>query len=122
MNGKPLRVEDYLEHIVTAIARIRRYTETMDREQFLADERTQDAVVKNLENIGEAANRIQSADKELTERYPRIPWGKVYAMRIVLAHKYFKIDSDVVWDTIQNSLPDLNIQVDEILKELRAAD
>lgn len=122
MNGERLRIADYLEHIVAAIEKIRRYTKGMDRTKFLADERTQDAVAKNLENIGEAASRIQSADAELTARYPGIPWGKNYAMRIVLAHKYFKIDADIVWDTIQNSLPALEIRVQEIHKELRAAD
>jgi uncharacterized protein with HEPN domain len=122
MNSEPLRVADYLEHIVAAIERIHRYTKGMDRAQFLADERTQDAVAKNLENIGEAASRIQSVDAELTARYPGIPWGKIYAMRIVLAHKYFKIDPDIVWDTIQNSLPELEIRVQEIRTELRAAD
>ena len=79
-------------------------------------------MVKNLENIGEATNRIQSADSELTKRYPAIPWGKIYAMRIVLAHKYFKIDPDIVWDTIHNSLPELEMQIQEIRMELRAAD
>ena len=90
----------------------------MERAQFLADERTQDAVAKNLENIGEASNRIQKADAELSARYPDIPWGKIYAMRIVLAHQYFKIDSNLLWDTIQNSLPELEAQIREIQKEL----
>ncbi|MSQ72721.1 MAG: DUF86 domain-containing protein, partial [Betaproteobacteria bacterium] len=54
-------------------------------------------------------------------RYPGIPWGKVYAMRIVLAHKYFKIDPDIVWDTIQKSLPELEMRIREIQGDLRAA-
>ena len=73
MNDARDRVNDYLGHIIAAIERIRRYTTGMDRGQFLADERTQDAVVKNLENIGEATNRIQSVDTELTLRYPGVP-------------------------------------------------
>jgi uncharacterized protein with HEPN domain len=54
----------------------------------------------------------------LSARYPDIPWGKIYAMRIVLAHQYFKIDSNLLWDTIQNSLPELEAQIREIQKEL----
>lgn len=122
MNGERLRVADYLEHILTAIEKIRRYTTGMNRTQFLADERTQDAVAKNLENIGEAASRIQSADADLTARYPAIPWAKIYGMRIVLAHKYFKIDPDILWDTIQNSLPELDTMVRKIRLELQSAD
>ena len=113
-----LRVGDYLEHIVTAIEKIKGYTKNMDRQGFLDDEKTLDAVAKNLENIGEASKRIQAANTELTKQYPGVPWNKIYAMRIVLAHQYFRIDPEVVWDTIQNSLPELEEQIRKIRKSL----
>jgi dTDP-4-amino-4,6-dideoxygalactose transaminase len=73
----------------------------MYRQGFLDDEKTLNAVAKNLENIGEAPKCIQAADAELTKQYPGVPWNKIYAMRVVLAHRYFRIDPEVVWDTIQ---------------------
>ncbi len=122
MSGKALRVADYLEHILASIAKIRRYTAGMDRAMFLADDKTQDAVAKNLENIGEASSRIQDLDAELIRRYPAVPWEKIYGMRIILAHKYFKIDTDILWDTVQNSLPELERRTQEIQTTLRSND
>ena len=54
----------------------------------------------------------------MTKQYPGVPWNKIYAMRVVLAHRYFRIDPEVVWDTIQNSLPELEEQIREIRKSL----
>ena len=95
-----LRVEDVLE----AIQRISRYTEDMSFEEFRQDTRTVDAVVRNLEVIGEAARYISSAVEEQT---PGIPWGRMRAMRNILTHEYFGVDLAIIWETVHHDLPPL---------------
>ena len=73
MTRHPERVEDYIQHILDAITRIQRYTEDMDEASFLDSDITQDAVIRNLELIGEASNNIQKADPDFGSRYPNIP-------------------------------------------------
>ncbi len=106
-----LRVRDYLEHIDLAIARIRRYLAGMDRASFLASEEKQDAVIRNIEIIGEAAQSIRRRHPEFAVHHPEIPWGGVYGMRNAIAHGYFTVDLDVVWKMICEDLPTLAEQV-----------
>lgn len=106
-----LRVQDYLEHIELAIARIRRYLAGLDRASFLASDEKQDAVIRNIEIIGEAAQSIRRRHPEFATRHPEIPWGGVYGMRNAIAHGYFTVDLDVVWKTICEELPTLAEQV-----------
>ena len=106
-----LRVQDYLEHIELAIARIRRYLAGLDRASFLASDEKQDAVIRNIEIIGEAAQSIRRRHSEFAARHPEIPWGGVYGMRNAIAHGYFTVDLDVVWKTICEELPTLAEQV-----------
>lgn len=94
------RVEDILE----AIAKIQSYTEGMTRDGWIKDDKTFDAVVRNLEIIGEAAKNI---NREVQERTPDIPWSEMKGIRDVLAHQYFGVDRDVIWETIQNDLSGL---------------
>ena len=100
-----LRVRDYLEHIELAIARIRRYLEGLNRASFLASEEKQDAVIRNIEIIGEAAQSIRRRHPEFAARHPEIPWGGVYGMRNAIAHGYFTVDLEVVWKTVCEDLP-----------------
>lgn len=106
-----LRVRDYLEHIELAIERIGRYVEGLDRASFLASEEKQDAVIRNIEIIGEAAQSIRRRHPEFAARHPEIPWGGVYGMRNAVAHGYFTVDLDVVWKAICEDLHDLAVQV-----------
>ncbi len=99
-----LRVQDYLEHIELGIARIRRYLAGLDRASFLASEGKQDAVIRNIEIIGEAAQSIRRRHPEFAARHPEIPWGGVYGMRNAIAHGYFAVDLDVVWKTVCEDL------------------
>ena len=109
-----LRLTDYLEHISEAIQRIERYTDDMDEVVFLEDERTQDAVIRNFEIIGEAARNIQRYHESFALAHPEVPWAIAYEMRNALAHGYFKVDLEIVWKTVQNDLPDLKIKVDRV--------
>jgi uncharacterized protein with HEPN domain len=105
--NKKLRVPDYLGHILQAIERIERHTSDVDVVGFLASELIQDAVIRNLEVIGEAANNIQTADAAFAKEQDEIPWQVMYAMRNRLSHGYDKIDYEMVWKTVCNDLPEL---------------
>jgi uncharacterized protein with HEPN domain len=105
--NKALRVPDYLSHILKAIERIERHTSDVDVVGFLASELIQDAVIRNLEVIGEAANNIQIVDPAFAKAHDEIPWQVMYAMRNRLSHGYDKIDFDMVWKTVCNDLPEL---------------
>ena len=111
----PLRVRDYLEHIAQAIANIRDYTADMDAAAYLADRKTQDAVVRNFEVIGEACNNVTKHHAAFAASHTEIPWNFAYEMRNALAHGYFKIDHGIVWRTIDMNLPALATAVDAVL-------
>jgi uncharacterized protein with HEPN domain len=102
--SKQLRVLDYLGHIRDAIERIQRYTEDMDEAAFLQNEMAQDAVIRNIEIIGEAANNIRKNNPDFAAHHSEIPWAVMYAMRNRLAHAYHKVDYEIVWKTVQNEL------------------
>jgi len=94
----------YLHDIVDSCERLLRYTSGLTKEQLLADEKTYDAVVRNLEVIGEAAKHV--SDK-LRSQIPDIEWRKIAGMRNLLAHAYFGIDNNILWDVVQNKIPQL---------------
>lgn len=104
---KALRVPDYLSHILNAIKRIERYTADMDEMAFLNTELVQDAVIRNIEIIGEASNNIQRVDVTFAAQHDDIPWQVIYTMRNRVSHGYHKVDLEIVWKTIQSDLPGL---------------
>jgi uncharacterized protein with HEPN domain len=79
--GDVLRCMDYLEHIVAAIDRIHRYVEDMTELTFLEDEKTQDAVVRNFEILGEAAHNVEIHHAAFAAAHPEVPWALMYTMR-----------------------------------------
>lgn len=113
-----LDLRDYLGHIRQAIGRILQYLTEIDHAGFLANEEKQDAVIRNLEVIGEAAGNIQRHFPDFAAKYPDFPLGAAYGMRNALAHGYFKVDLDVVWKTIERDLPMLDVQVGEVIHSL----
>jgi uncharacterized protein with HEPN domain len=88
------------------------YCASLDRETFDADQLVQDAVLRNIELIGEAATRIPEA---IRLAHPEIPWREIIAMRNQLIHAYLGVDLDVVWDVIQVELPFLILQLKTVL-------
>jgi uncharacterized protein with HEPN domain len=99
------RLGDYLDQMQTAANDARRFVDGMSKEDFLADKRTQQAVVMSI--IGEASARIMDRYSEFIAGNPEIPWRGMRGMRNRVAHGYFDVNLDVVWDTIQIALPDL---------------
>ncbi len=105
-----LRLEDVLE----AITRIERYTTGMDLQALEADDKTVDAVVRNLEIIGEAARHVP---QEAREEHAHVPWDTMQGMRNVLIHEYFGVSLPIIWHTIKHDLPPLVPLLREILDE-----
>lgn len=115
--SKTLRVPDYLGHILQAIERIDRYTADMDEVAFLNSELVQDAVIRNIEIIGEASNNIQRVAPEFAALHDDIPWQVMYTMRNRVSHGYDKVDLEIVWKTIQGDLPGLYQQVQALVED-----
>ena len=103
-----------LEDMIEAANKIERYTDGMDYETFSDDEKTIDAVVRNFEIIGEAANRLGS---EFHESHNKIEWNRIRGFRNRIVHHYFGIDYEIVWSIIQNDLGSLKGQLVDLLKD-----
>lgn len=114
-----LRLPEYLRHIAEAIERIHLYVEDMSEIAFLKDLKTQDAVIRNLEMIGEASRNIERYHKQFADEHSYLPLGFAYEMRNALSHGYFKVDLEIVWKTIQTSLPQLHTQIKQLLEEIK---
>jgi uncharacterized protein with HEPN domain len=83
------------------------YVEGLDKDDFLQDKRTQQAVILNLIILGEAATKLMDQYPAITDTSPEIPWKSMRGMRNRIAHGYYDINLDVVWDTVSTALPEL---------------
>jgi len=106
-----LRIDDYLAHMLEGAQLVRKYVDGMSKEEFIQDRRTQQAVILNLIVVGEAATRLCGGHEEFVSKHPEIPWRQMRGMRNRMAHGYFDINLDVVWETIQVSLPELEVRL-----------
>jgi len=104
----------YLEDILEAIRKARNYTEDLSHEKFPQGGKTKDAVVRNLEVIGEAARKIS---EDIRSAHPEVEWRKIIGLRDIMIHEYFPVDFEVIWDVLQNKLPILESQMERILSE-----
>jgi uncharacterized protein with HEPN domain len=102
----------YLLHVRDAIERIKSYT-AAGRTAFFGDSKTQDAVVRNLEIIGEAVKHVSET---LKSAHGGVPWKRVAGMRDKLIHEYFGVNLDLVWEVVERALPTLQRSVDESLR------
>ena len=108
----------YLDHILQAIKRIQAYTSDLDEVGFLQTELIQDAVIRNLEVIGEASHNIEVHFPDFAAAHPDLPLAFAYQMRNAVAHGYFKVDLEIVWKTLENDLPKLEQQIVELKTSL----
>lgn len=114
---RPERVEDYLEHIAEAIERAAGYLHPLsDLTAFVQNQQVQDAVVRNMEIIGEAATRIHKTAPDFIKQHPELPWTQMRGMRNIAIHEYFFVDLEIVWRTVKDDLPKLKQQIDALLK------
>ncbi|MBU1240261.1 DUF86 domain-containing protein [Myxococcota bacterium] len=105
----------YLDDIMEAISLVREYTHEMSFPQFSTDRKTQDAVIRNLEVIGEASARLPEA---LRAKEPGMDWRKMVGMRNILAHAYFGVSITIVWDAVQTKLQPLEQACIRLLQHL----
>lgn len=101
------RIGDYLEHMRQAASDALIFVEGLSKEEFVEDKRTQQAVIMSLVIIGEAATKIMDRFPDFAAQNNQIPWRSMRGMRNRIAHGYFDINLDVVWDTVQSALPEL---------------
>ncbi len=103
-----------LQDIGEALQRIADYTAGMTAEDFMTDHKTADAVIRNLEVIGEAARYLPS---DVSARYPEIPWAEMRALRNILAHEYFGVSLPILWRTVTHDLPPIAPLLAAILEQ-----
>lgn len=113
------RLADYLGHILEAIGRVDAYTDGLNEAEFLAETLVQDAVLRNLEIVGEASRNIERRFPQFAADHPELPLALAYQMRNVVAHGYFEVDMEIVWKTVKRDLPALAGQVRTVLSNIR---
>ncbi len=102
----------YLEDILESTKKIEGYIANLTYNDFVKDNKTIDAVVRNLETIGEAAKQI---DEETKKKYDDIPWREIVDFRNRIIHGYFVIDYEIIWQIISSDLPDLKQKVEKAI-------
>jgi uncharacterized protein with HEPN domain len=103
--------ELFLNDMVRSCEKILRFTAGLQAEDFFADEKTYDAVLRNPEIIGEAAKHISDRSRA---KLANIEWRKIAAFRDIVAHQYFGIDKDILWDIVRNKVPQLQTQLGKV--------
>jgi len=111
------RLSDYLDHIQKAAQDACSFVEGLTKQDFITDKRTQQAVIMSLIIIGEAVSKIMDRYPKFPETQKQIPWINMRGMRNRIAHGYFDINLDLVWDTVQTSLPELLEQLPLVPRE-----
>ncbi len=108
------RLHDYLDHMRQAASDACGFVAGLDKQAFLQDKRTQQAVIMSLVIIGEAATKLMDSHEALVQAHPIVPWRGMRGMRNRIAHGYFDINLDLVWETVGTALPELLEQLRDI--------
>lgn len=116
------RLPDYLEHIQQAAADACSFVAGLVKDDFIADKRTQQAVIMSLIIIGEAATKVMDGYANFTLAHSEVPWRSMRNMRNRMAHGYFDINLDVVWETTQEWLPTLLKQLPSVRQDADGED
>jgi uncharacterized protein with HEPN domain len=107
---------EFVSDIREAMERIQKYISDMSYEMFLQDTKTQDAVIRNIEIIGEAAKNLSP---DFRKKYSHVDWKKIAGMRDKIIHFYFGVKWDIVWAVVKDKIPALIEQINSILNELK---
>ena len=105
----------YLRHILDAFVQIEFYMDDVSHEEFLQNRLLQDGVIRQLEVMGEAARNLSD---DLRNEYPQIPWRQMIGLRNRMAHAYFNVDLQIVWEIVRGDIPDLKEKIKRILTEM----
>lgn len=108
------RLPDYLDHMQQAATDACGFVEGLGKADFLVDKRTQQAVIMSLIILGEAATKVMDGYADFIQAHPEVPWRSMRGMRNRIAHGYFDINLDVVWETVQAALPELLKQLPDV--------
>lgn len=103
----------FLNDLTLSCDKILRYSSGLSREQFFAEEKTYDAVLRNLEILGEAVKHLS---REFRDAHPKIEWRKIAGLRDMVIHEYFGLDAHILWDVVSNEVPRLREQLQSITK------
>ena len=112
--SRSLAAVDYLEHIEEAATLAVGYIRGMNKDDFLKDKRTQQAIIYNILIIGEAATKIINEHPDFVAAYPEIPWREMRGIRNRMAHGYYELDLVIIWDTVTGYLDKLSQQIRSI--------
>jgi uncharacterized protein with HEPN domain len=104
-----------LQDINESIKKIKSYTIGMSFEMFQNDDKTIDAVIRNFEIIGEAANRIPD---EIKEKFNNLNWHRIRGFRNRIVHDYMGVDLEIIWEIIEKNLDELKVQIEEIINQI----
>lgn len=112
------RLRDYFDHMIEATRLACSYVEGMGKDDFLGDKRTQQAVILNIIVIGEVASKLLAEHSAFLANHPEVAWRNMKGMRNRIAHGYFDINMEIVWDTVCAALPALVTQISSIRQSL----
>jgi len=107
----------YLEDILESCQRINRYTAGISYDSFIKNNLVSDAVLRNIEIVGEAVKQVP---EKIRKQHPELDWRRIAGMRDIVAHHYFSIHDEIVWDIVVNKIPELEEQIGTILAEIES--